>query len=287
MTLNVRQLLDKRFPEVEQTYGKTDCIRYALSLGLGMDPCDDRQLRYVYEECEGGLRALPAMASVLSYAGHWSRDPALGLDWKRILHGEQRVRLHRPIPTEGRVVARTRITDVVDKGRDKGAVLYARREISDVLTHQPLATVTMVTVARGDGGRGGHGDGLPPLPDVPPRTPDAVEDFALSPQAALLYRLAGDLNPLHAEPRVAKQAGYERPILHGLCMFGLATWQAVELACGGDVERVRGLAGRFTAPLYPGEALRTQVWREGTSVRFRVLVPARGATVFDRGLIEL
>jgi acyl dehydratase len=227
------------------------------------------------------------MASVLSYAGHWSRDPALGLDWKRILHGEQRVQLHRPVPTEARVVARTRITDIVDKGTDKGAVLYAQREIADALTQQPLATVTMVTFARGDGGRGGHGEGLPPLPEVPARAPDTVSDFTTSPQAALLYRLAGDSNPLHAEPRVARQAGYERPILHGLCMFGLATWQVVESGCGGDPARVRSLAGRFTAPLYPGETLRTQIWHERDALHFRVSVPARGVTVFDRGFVGL
>jgi acyl dehydratase len=287
MTLDVRQLIARAFPEVEHVYGPIDCIRYALSLGLGLDPCDERQLRYVYEEAEGGLRALPAMASVLSYAGHWSRDPALGLDWKRILHGEQRVQLHRPVPTQAHVVARTRITDVVDKGPGKGAVLYARREIMDAVTREPLATVTMVTFARGDGGCGSHGEGLLPLPEMPSREPDRVMAFATSPQAALLYRLAGDTNPLHAEPRVAQQAGYSRPILHGLCMFGLATWQVGESACEGDPTRVRSLAGRFTAPLYPGETLRTEVWHEGEASRFRVSVPARGVVVFDRGVVGL
>jgi acyl dehydratase len=286
MTMDVRRLIEKRFPEVEQRYGPLDCVLYALSLGLGLDPCDARQLRYVHEETEGGLRALPAMASVLSYAGHWSRDSALGLDWKRILHGEQRIELHRPVPTAARVVARTRITDVVDKGPGRGAVLVARREIADAGTREPLATVSMVTFARGDGGQGGHGVGLPPLPEMPAHAPDLETDFTTSPQAALLYRLQGDSNPLHADPRVARDAGFDRPILHGLCMFGLATWQVVE-ACGGDPARLRSLAGRFTAPLYPGETLRTQVWHEAGSARFRVLVPARGVVVFDRGVVGL
>lgn len=286
MTMDVQRLVGKAFPEVEQRYGPLDCVLYALSVGLGMDPGDPRQLRYVHEEAEGGLSALPAMASVLCYAGHWSRDPALGLDWKRILHGEQRVTLHRPLPTAGHVVARTRITDVVDKGPGRGAVLYARRDIADAATREPLASVTMVTFARGDGGHGGQGEGLAPLPAVPGREPDAVSDFCTSPQAALLYRLQGDSNPLHADPRVARDAGFDRPILHGLCMFGLATWQVLQ-ACGGEPARVRSLAGRFTAPLYPGEALRTQVWHEAGAARFRVLVPARGVVVLDRGVVGL
>jgi acyl dehydratase len=287
VTIDIRQLIEKRFPVVEQQWGPVDCIRYALSLGLGSNPCDRRQLRYVYEEYEGGLRAVPAMACVLAYAGHWSRDPALGLDWKRILHGEQRVELHRPIPVAGHVAAQTHITDVVDKGPSNGAVIYARRDVVDIATSEPLATVTMITVARGDGGHGGHGDGLAPLSAMPARAPDGIFDFATSAQAALLYRLAGDTNPLHADPRVAHDAGFDRPILHGLCVFGLATWQAIEMLPGGDPARVCALAGRFTAPLCPGEQVRTEIWQEGDVVRFRVGVPARGATVLDRGMVRL
>jgi acyl dehydratase len=284
MTIDVQRLVAHRFPEVTHDYDPRDCILYALGVGLGMDFCDPRQLRHVHEECEGGLRALPAMASVLAYAGHWSRDPAFGLDWQRVLHGEQRVELHRPVPTAGRVVSTTRITDVLDKGPGRGAVLHARRMILDAATREPLATVDMVTFARGDGGHGGHGEGAPPLAPMPTRAADRVETFVLSPQAALLYRLQGDSNPLHADPRVARQGGFDRPILHGLCMFGLATWQVTE-AAGREPEDVRAMEGRFTAPLYPGETLRTEVWHECGSSRFRVSVPARGVVVLDRGRV--
>ena len=288
MAMNVQQLLEKEFPVVEHTFTEIDSIRYALSLGLGMSPTDLRQLRYVYEECEGGLLALPAMASVLAYAGHWARDPSLGLDWKRILLGEQRIELHRPVPTAGSVAARTRVTSVVDKGRDKGAVLYARREIDDQISGVPIATVTMVTVARGDGGQGSGGNDEPaPLMPIPSRSPEAMLDFPSSPQAALLYRLAGDRNPLHADPKVAAQAGYPAPILHGLCSFAIATWCAVEAACIGDPARVKSLEARFTAPVFPGEILRTEVWTDGGTIHFRTSVPAREATVIDRGTIRL
>ncbi len=287
MTLNVQQLLDLRFPVVRQSYSKFDTIRHALSLGLGLSPTEPKQLRYVYEECEQGLVALPSMASVLAYVGHWSRDPALGLDWRRILHAEQRVTLHQPVAVEARVAAETRITEVVDKGRGKGAVLHATREIVDEVDGARVATVTMATFARGDGGHGGSGPGPEPLAPVPQRPADSAVHFSTSPQAALLYRLQGDLNPLHADPAVAIQAGYPVPILHGLCCFGLATYCVISEACGGDPSGVRSLSARFTAPVFPGETLCTELWQEARAVRFRVSVPARGVVALDRGRIGL
>lgn len=285
MSLDVSQLLARRFPVVRHTYTAFDTVRYALSVGLGMAPTDARELRYVHEECEGGLRVMPAMASVLAYAGHWSRDPALGLDWKRILHGEQRMQLHRPLAAAARVVAETRITDIVDKGEGRGALLCATRQILDEDDHAPVATVTMVTFARGDGGRGGSGPGPAPLAALPQRVPDHVVERPTSPQGALLYRLQGDLNPLHADPAVAAQAGYPRPILHGLSFFALATDGVITHACDADPGTVRELSVRFTAPVFPGETLRTEVWREGTQARYRTSVPARGVVVLDRGTV--
>lgn len=287
MSLDVQQLLNKSFPIIEHTYDHKDTIRYALSLGLGMDPLDERQLRFVHEEHAAGFLVQPSMASVLAYAGHWSRDPELGLDWKRIVHGEQYVTLHRPVPPAATVVAQTRITKVVDKGKDKGAILYAEREIRDKLSRERIATVVMATFARGDGGRGGSSTEVAAVHGIPRRDPDIVADFQTSPQAGLLYRLAGDYNPLHAAPSIAAEAGYRAPILHGLCTLGVACHRIVERMCDGDPARMRSLSCRFTAPVYPGEMIRTEIWRDGESVSFRAAIPARGTVVLDHGRSDI
>jgi acyl dehydratase len=145
----------------------------------------------------------------------------------------------------------------------------------------------MVTFARGDGGQGGSTREQAGVHAIPARTPDLVADFTTSPQAGLLYRLAGDLNPLHADPKVAAVAGYDAPILHGLCTFGVACHRLVDAACGGDASRVRSLSCRFTAPVYPGETIRTALWLDGPVVSFRSSIPARGVTVLDHGRAEV
>ncbi len=287
MALNVEQLLSKQFPVVEHSYTWMDTVRYALSIGLGMQPTDERQLRYVYEECRGGLLALPSMAAVLAYPGFWSRDPALGLDWKQIVHGEQRIVLHRLVPTAGTVVAQNRIVAVIDKGAGKGALLISEREIKDKATQEPIATVTMLTFARGDGGRGGSTTQQPVTHQVPARSPDLVRDFTTSPQAGLLYRLAGDLNPGHADPQVAAAAGFRAPILHGLCTFGVAGYGLVEGACDGNPLALRSLSCRFTSPVYPGETIRTEMWVDASVVSYRASIPARSVVVIDHGRADI
>jgi acyl dehydratase len=287
MSLNVEQLLSKRFPEVRHTYTWADTVRYGLSLGLGMNPTDARQLRFVYEECQGGLRALPSMAAVLAYPGFWSRDPELGLDWKRIVHGEQYIVLHRPVPVEATVVARTRVVDVIDKGAGKGALLVSERTVRDEETQQSIATVRMVTFARGDGGHGGSTTEQPALHKIPQRLPDLTSDFATSPQAGLMYRLAGDLNPGHADPRVAAAAGFNAPILHGLCTLGVACHRIVDAVCDGDPGVLRSLSCRFTSPVYPGETIRTEMWVDADVVSYRASIPARGVTVLDHGRADI
>lgn len=287
MPLNVDQLLSRQFPIEEHTYTEKDTIYYALGLGLGMDPLDKRQLRYVYEQVDGGLAVLPSMAVVLAYPGHWSRTPELGLNWKLIVQGEQKLKLHRPIPASGTVVARTRIVKVIDKGADKGALLYSYREIKDKASGEPIADVTMVTFARGDGGRGGSHSEQPVPHPIPQRKPDLVADFTSSPQSALIYRLSADLNPLHADPDVAAIAGYKQPISHGLGTYGVACHRLVEMVCGGDPDRMKSLDCRFSAPAYPGETLRTEAWVEGDVVSYRTTVPARGVTVLNNGRAEI
>lgn len=283
MAIDLDRLMSWPVPEGRQTLTPKDCILYALGVGLGADPTDERQLRFVYEK---ELRPLPTMAAVLAYPGFWQRDPALGLDWVRLLHAEQAVEIHRPLPTEGALVGRTRVTNVVDKGASKGALLFQERRVEDA-DGQLLCTVSMTSFCRGDGGFGGPSGPVPEPAAVPDRTPDRVHDLPTLPQAALIYRLSGDYNPLHAEPAIARGAGFERPILHGLCTFGVAGHAVLAACCGYDPDAIRSIRARFTAPVYPGETLRTEMWIAGADdIRFRTRALERDVIVLNNGQVR-
>lgn len=284
MAIDPEKLRRRQFPDIVQEYGFRDTILYALGLGLGQDPLDRTQLRHCYEE---GLVALPTMAVVLAGPGFWLREPDTGVDWPKVLHGEQGLTLHRPLPSEGRVVGRLRIDDIIDKGPGRGALLYSTRELRDAATNALLATLTSTSFLRGDGGFGGLSGPVRPPHPVPEGEPDAHFDWTLGRHAALLYRLSGDYNPVHADPDVAAGAGFPSPILHGLASYGVAGWSLANLLCEGRAERLRRLDLRFTLPVYPGETLRTEIWRKGAgTAAFRVRIPARDATVLNNGLAE-
>lgn len=274
MGLDYQTLLNWPFAPVETTYGARDTILYALGLGLGADPLAAGQLRYTFEEADG-FAALPTMPVVLGSPGFWSRDPASGIVWQKVLHGEQGLVLHAPIPAEATIVATNRIVEIIDKGADKGALIYLERQIADKATGTLLATTTSTTFARGNGGFGGPAGPLKPVHALPDRAPDSVHDWTTLAQAALIYRLSGDPNPLHASPAVAAAAGFKAPILHGLCTLGVAGWAILATQCGGDPARLRTLDLRFSAPVWPGETIRTEMWRDGEVVSFRALVGER------------
>lgn len=284
MAIDTDKLLAREFPEVEHRYTQRDTMLYALGVGLGTDPMSAEELRFVYER---ELRALPTMAAVLAGPGFWVREPDTGIDWVRVLHGEQGLVFHRPLPPEGTVRARTRVTGVVDKGAGKGALIYTERQGVDTATGEPLFTVHHTTFARGDGGFGGPTGPAPAPHALPERAPDEHCDLPTLPQAALIYRLSGDYNPLHADPEVAAAAGYPRPILHGLCTLGVAGHALLRTCCGYDPARLRALQVRFSAPVYPGETLRTELWRDGSVVSFRALVRERDAVVLNNGRAEV
>jgi len=284
MAIDYEKLLNWPVPEVVHTYTKRDVMLYALGIGLGGDPVDRGQLRYVYEL---DLVAMPSMAVVLGYPGFWVKDPGTGVDWKRVVHGEQSLRILKPLPIEGTVVGKTKVEAIIDKGAGKGAIIYARRDISDQASGEVLATVSMSTFCRGDGGFGGP-TGPSPKPHAPPeRPPDLSCDLATIQQAALLYRLNGDYNPLHADPEVAKAAGFDRPILHGLCTFGVATHAILRSCCDYDPHALHAIDARFSAPVYPGETIRTEIWREADGVSFRARAVERDVVVLNNGRAEL
>ena len=286
--LNWKEVLAWKFDDAPQSYTARDAMLYALGLGYGQDPMNEEDLRYVYEAHEQGQAVVPSLAVVLGGPGAWMRDARTGIDWVRSLHGEQGLIMYAPLPPEASVIGKNRVTDIIDKGPGKGALLLMERDIVDAATGKLLATRTSSSFLRGDGGCGAPPrDQVKPEP-MPARAPDLVQRLEIRPEAALLYRLSGDYNPVHASPAIARKAGFERPILHGLCTFGMACRALLATVCGNDAARLKSMAGRFSAPVYPGDTLAVQVWDEpGGNIRFRVRVEERGITAFDFGQARL
>lgn len=286
-------LLQRLFPPVAQEWSERESMLYALGCGLGDEPLDRAQLRFLYERSAGGLQALPTMANVIGYPGFWADQPDTGIDWRRLVHAEQAIVLHQPLPAAGRFIGRNRVTGLHDKGAAKGAILLQERSVSDAASGELLATVTQTTMLRGNGGfaaqTGQASVGAPlPAPHVMPRRePDAIGEFRTLPQSALLYRLSGDFNPLHADPAVAEAAGFPRPILHGMATMGMAMHAVLRTLLDYDVKRVAGMRVRFTAPLLPGETLRTEMWQSNDVISLRAYAMERNTVVLDAGRVDL
>jgi acyl dehydratase len=257
----------------EITWTRKDVQLYHLGIGAGVPATDSGELRYTLES---GLHALPSFATV---AGAGSPGviralsmPGVDVDLARVLHGGQSLEIHRPIPAEGSATATSRITAVYDKGT--AALLVMRTDAADA--DGPLWTEDAQVFVRGEGGWGGD-RGPSARPDPPPSgEPDTVVERPVRENQALLYRLSGDLNPLHADPEFAKRAGFERPVLHGLCTYGMTLKAVVDTLLGGDVTRVRSYATRFAGVVYPGETLRVRMWRQEGAVRVVVGAVERG-----------
>jgi acyl dehydratase len=284
MAIVYDKLMALQIPSTMQVYDAKDCMLYALSIGLGQDPMNEDELPFVYEK---NLKVLPTMATVLGYGGFWMRSLATGIDWLKVVNGEQGIILHQPLAGEGAVVGQLRITEVIDKGLGKGALVLTERKVIDKDGGKLIATVTQTIFCRGDGGFGGPPREAPAPHPIPTSDPDAVCDLATRPEAALIYRLSGDRNPLHAEPAVAKQAGYPRPIMHGLGNFGVAGHAVLKTFCGYDPKRLTSFACRFSAPVFPGETLRTEMWRDGNVVSFRSRVVERDVVAVNNGRAEV
>jgi acyl dehydratase len=271
------RLMAYPIPEVRQRLTQRDCILYALSVGLGADPLDVRQLDFV--DHHRRLRAMPSLALVLGHPGFWVAGDT-GIDAVRVVHGEQSITLHGPLPTEGEIVGRTRVTGLVDKGPGRGALMYTAKDVFDS-AGRLLATTESTTFMRGDGGFGGPAGPVKPPHPAPEGAPDMTVDLPTRPEQALYYRLNGDDNPLHADPEVAARAGFPRPILHGLCTMGVVVHALLRALCDYDPAALRSVGLRFSAPVFPGETIRTEVWRGGG---FRARVLERDVVVVSNGL---
>lgn len=288
MAIHYQQLKDRAFEPMRQHYTQRDTMLYALSLGVGNHPLDTKNLPLVYEGMDQPLQALPTMSSVLGYPGFWMKQEDSGIDWVKLVHGEQRTTIHQPVPVEAKVVGRTRVTRIIDKGAGKGAIVVSERSLEGE-DGTLYATLEQVTFCRGDGGYSRELGGQPSDESLPAlaATPDTAAQWTfehhIRPEAALLYRLMGDYNPLHADPRVAQAAGFEKPILHGLATYGMVGHALVMTACGGDASQLRSIHARFSSPVYPGETLRTEIWQNGKSLQFRALVVERNIVVLSHG----
>jgi acyl dehydratase len=247
-----------------------DIQLYHLGLGAGIPATDPDELRYTLES---KLHVLPSFATVAG-AGKGVigglTGPGLDIDLASVLHGGQTIRVHRPIPVRGSAVSTSRIAAVHDKG--KAAILVLRTEAAD--DEGPLWTSDAQIFVRGEGGFGGDRGPSVRL-ELPPREPDKVVEKAIREDQALLYRLSGDRNPLHADPEFAKLAGFDRPILHGLCSYGMALKAVVDTVLGGDVGRVRSYTTRFAGVVFPGESLRIRMWASGCQVHVSVTAVER------------
>lgn len=273
-----------RSPEIRQTLSARDAMLYALGMGMGQDPLDMRQLSYATERDQ---QVVPTMAAVLTYPGFWVRDEAqLGIDATKVVHGEQTIEQHRPIPIGVPLVGVTHISRVVDKGPGKGALVYVEKHIREEASNALVSTCHQVLFCRGDGGfstQGGGDEAAPALQATPQRTPDAVMQLASRPESALVYRLSGDMNPLHSDPEVALKAGFPRPILQGLATYGMACHGLLATFCDYDAARLKSIAARFSAPVFPGDVIDLHFWREGTQISFVARVAERDSVVLSHG----
>jgi acyl dehydratase len=269
---------------IEQRYQALDTILYALGLGYGMDPLDEAELPFVYEE---NLKTVPSICCVLSHPGFWLKDPLYKVNWIKMLHAEQAFTVHRSIPSAGTIRGEYRVLGVEDKGLDKGAMLHVEKTLFDVTDNAKLATVRSTVFLRGDGGRGGFGSAIRSPAALPEREPDRIIEIPTLASLALIYRLSGDRNPLHADPKIARQAGFERPILHGLCTFGIACRAILKSYCNNDPLRLRSAFARFSSPVYPGETIRVEFYEDKDEIRFRAAVKERGVVVLDRCSAEV
>ena len=273
-----------RFPARRVTHTDKDTMLYALSVGAGADPLDTQQLRLLYEK---NLSALPTIAAVLAHPGPWVTEPSFEVNYLKVLHGEQNLEVHKPLPASGELEASYCVSAVVDKGEGKGALVYFEKTLQEVASGERLCTVLSTLFLRGDGGCGSFGTPPAPLAAQPVSKIDFTDELKTTPSAALLYRLNGDRNPIHADPDAAKKAGFDKPILHGLCTYGIAGYLLTRTVCGHDPSRLRSLGVRFSSPVYPGETLRIEGSRTSAGVHFQALVPERNQVVLSQGYARI
>ncbi len=276
MAIRYPEVLSIEEPGRTFSWSDRETMLYALAIGMGSDPGNGDELPFVYEK---NLKAVPTLATVVAWGANIGAE-RIGLNRALTVHGEESVTWHRPMPATGSVIASNRVVAAYDKG-EKGAVVEREMQLRD-LDGTLLVSLLRTAFARGDGGFGGPSE-TPPPHQVPTRAADLVLEFATRPDQALLYRLCGDRNPLHADPAVAEAGGFPRPILHGLCTYGICCRAILKAYCGFEPARMKSLSARFSAPVLPGDRIAVRLWKDHDIVSFEATVPARDATVIKSG----
>lgn len=281
MSIDIEKLMNFEIPVGRQVVTPEAIALYALSVGVGRDPLDRDQLRYV-DPLRGPV-VMPSMVLTMAHPGFWMADPRSGVDPEAVLHASQSFTILGELPRSGGVESRSHVTEVFDKGPGGAALIGTATDLRDE-TGRAFARLERVTFVRNGGGFGGQPAPARPREPDPATPPEHVVDLATDPFQALLYRLNGDLNPLHSDPTIAARAGFAAPILHGLCTMGVVTHAVLAARARYRSTSLRSLRLRFVSPVFPGETIRTEIWSDG---RFRALVPARDRVVIDGGSAEL
>jgi acyl dehydratase len=277
MPISYPEILNFKTVDVAFSWTDRDSMLYALGTGMGEDPLHERELAFVYER---NLKVLPTFATIVARAA----DPGpLPINSLLVLDGGRDLWIHRPLDGSASVVMDGRIMSAVDKGASKGAIITREVVIRDASTRAKIATLRSNLFARGDGGFGGPTDDGKETPVKPDRQPDRTVDIVTRPNQALLYRLSGDRNPLHSDPAVATKAGFDRPILHGLCTYAICCRAILESYADFDCTAIERLAARFAAPAFPGETISVDIWSSGRDLAFEARVKSRGATIVKYG----
>ncbi len=280
--LDHARLLDLRLEPRTCTWDERDVMLYALGIGMCPDGLDRRELRFVTER---DLQVLPSFATAICL-GAMPGAADLQCDPVRLLHASQGLTLHRPLHPSGRAIVRSAITAAFDKGA-KGALVMVETTLTDAADGAALATLNSSMFALDGGGIGGDAGRAPEPAPVPARPPDLSVEITTRPDQALLYRLSGDMNPLHSDPDEARRVGFDRPILHGLCTYGIGMRAILAAFADYHPARIAEYSVRFAAPVFPGETLRFDMWHEGDDVRWEGHVPQRDLVVLRNGTARI
>src|SRR3954463_4934260 len=266
----------------ERSWNSKDALLYAVGVGAGVpDALDPAELPFTTENSKDvQQQVLPTMAVILGAGGGGAMAAIGQFNFAMLVHAEQAIELHRPIPVQGRVRTTGKLTGIYDKG--SGALVATEAESVDAETGEPMFTTRSAVFIRGEGGWGGDRGPSGGRNQPPEREPDHVVTYETRPEQALIYRLSGDRNPLHSDPEFAKMASFDRPILHGLCTYGFTGRALLHALCGSDPARFRSMEGRFSKPVMPGDTLTVSMWVDGNEAIFRTSVD--GTTVLDNGL---
>lgn len=279
-------LLSMKAEAIDCAYTDREVMLYALGIGMGTDPLDDSELAFVNEGWitprEVPLKVVPTFASVFGYA---ARPPAIPLDRVKVVDAARDITFHKPLPIAAKLTADASYIGAWDKG-DKGAIVQRETVVRDE-TGDPVCTLRGMTFARGDGHFGGPTDGAPDPHPVPERAPDLTIDIPTRDDQALVFRLSGDRNPLHSDPEFARKAGFDKPILHGMCTYGITCRAVLSTFADWDPTAFRRHAAQFRSPVFPGETITVDMWKDGGTISFEAHVKARGVTVVKHGLSEL